>query len=205
MSLYEILTTIAAVVSTVLSLLSIGIVVFDLVFKLGKQKFEQYYHYGFKLASYYFKPKETKTKGLVITGDSEKKISAAISVRVRNCSAYPVTIDSIYVSNDFKGKETNSYHDNAFSFEPIWEETDETGHPALTTLDVCEKVLLPITLEPYEVRAFSVQFPHFNSHVKRYGDTVYPYLHFATARKIYTIKVEVPEYHAIMSEPPRKY
>lgn len=205
MSLYETLTISIAIVGAVLSLISIAIVAFDLIFKLGKQRFEQYYHYGFKIASYYFKPVETKTQGLVFGDDPEKKISAAISIRAINKSAYPVTIDSIFVLNDKGNKNIQNYHDNDFSFKPIYETKKINGIPAKASLDVCEKVILPVTLQPYETKFFSVQIPHFEKYVTRYGDTVYPYLHFTTARKTYIIQVEVPEYHGVMSEPPREY
>lgn len=199
MTLYESLTIALAVVSAVLSLISITVVIFDLGYKLGMQKFEQYRHYGRLLASYYFKSCEAKTKGMRTNGDPSKKISAVISIKIKNCSAYPVTIDSTYVTNELYGTDVKSYHDNGFSFELMWEKANRNGKPIETTVDVCEKLVLPITLQPYEIKLLSVQIPHFEQHVKNYGDTVYPYLHFTTARKEYAIKVEIPEYHALLS------
>lgn len=198
MSKYEI-------IATVFSLISLFIVLYDFVFKIGKQKIEQYKHYGFKIASYYFKTADFKTTGAVLLpGTEDKRMSAAISIRVINSSAYPVTIDSAYISMDKKGAKSPNYHDNLFNFKPKYLPTVESGVQVEACLDVLDKAILPITLNPYEIKVFSLQFPHFQYYVKRYGDTVFPYLHITTARKTYSLKVEVPEYNALMSEPPRK-
>lgn len=199
MTLYESLTIALAVASTIISLISITIVILDLGYKLGKQKFEQYRHYGRLLASYYFKSCDAKTKGMCTDGDPSKKISAVISLKIKNCSAYPVTIDSAYVTSKLHGIDDKSYHDNGFSFELMWEDAYRNEKKTQTTVDACEKLILPITLQPYEIKLLSVQIPHFERHVKKHGDTVYPYLHFTTTRKEYTIKVEIPEYHALLS------
>lgn len=192
-------------IATVLSLISFCIVLYDFFFKLGKQKIEQFRHYGFKLASYYFKTADFETNGaLLLPGTENNRISATISVRVINNSAYPITIDSAFVSIDGKESAKNNYHDNAFTFKPKNIPTVEKGVQAFACLDVPDKAELPITLNPYETKIFSLNIPHFEYYVKRYGDTVFPYLHLTTARKTHSLKVEVPEYNALMSEPPRE-
>ena len=56
----------------------------------------------------------------------------------------------------------------------------------------------------YDVVHISIQIPFFDDFVKRPGDTVFSYLHLTTARNTYTLKVEIPEYNALIGETEQK-
>lgn len=176
-----------SIISAIISLISLVLAIKEMRLKVGKQKIEQFYRYGIKLESFYFSEKDMVTKGA-----NGQLYSAVVSLRIANDSAYPITIDSAYITEDEEGIKEKRYHDNIFSFY----EKEERG----ISISVCDKALLPMTIPAYGVALVSINVPFFDSFIKRPGDTLFPYLHLTTARKTHTLKIEVPEYNALIRE-----
>lgn len=175
----ELISLIIAIIGCITGIISLTIVVINNFFQIGKQNF----HLSERRKSYYFKAKDTKTKGCC-----DVNICASVSIKATNKSAFPITIDEAILK---KGNEV-AYHFNDFEFKYI---EIEKSADLTVYCDSEELATLPFKLDPFETKFFSFVFPFFDDLVSSYGEIVKPNLLIITPRKKYTVPITINEYY----------
>lgn len=114
---------------------------------------------------------------------------AVVSLKISNTSAYPVTIDSVFVP----GKGGAYRHNNMFRMPaPPIPFGDKGGY---TEYRPSDPLSIPIRLEPFDTVFASVRLPFFGSLVPEgHKGPVDVKICLSTPRKLYTCRAKIHEY-----------
>lgn len=189
--MWNIINTIIAAIGCITGTVSIILIIRQNKFSHGKLIVELAETVG-AANSFYFDPQREITDC-----HYRSSCAVAISLKVTNQSAYPVSLDEFLWRNG----RTLCYHDPEFKFPPF---EYNFKNIAYWNIAFAPSVTLPIRLEPFETRIIGLRFPFAGK-----GPLPTPPLsatiEIKTSRKPMNLDVKLQEYRSYMEETAANY
>lgn len=189
--MWNIINTIIGAIGCITGTVSIILIIRQNKFSQGKLIVELAEPIG-AANSFYFDPERE-----IINCKYKSSCAVALSLKVINQSAYPVSLDDFVLKNG----SILCHHDQEFKFRPFNYQLKNT---AFWHIDFAPSVTLPVRLEPFETRIIGLRFPFAGK-----GPLPTPPLsatiEIKTSRKPLKIDVKLQEYRSYMEEAAANY
>lgn len=191
MDMWNIINTIIGAIGCITGTLSIILIIRQNKFSQGKLLVELAEPIG-AANSFYFDPKREITDC-----HYRSSCAVAISLKVTNQSAYPVSLDDFVLKND----RILCHHDPEFKFHPF---EYRLKNLAYWSIAFAPSVTLPVRLEPFETRIIGLRFP-FAGKGPLPNPPLAATIEIKTSRKPMKLDVKLQEYRSYMEKAAADY
>lgn len=148
--MWNTISAIAAFVGCITGSISLYIVLTQNSFQKGKTVIEKL-DYKYKL--FYYNPKDYN-----LDKNYNTSCSAEISLKITNQSAYPLTIDDIYI--DALNQKISHYKE--FGVNQLYSEVLNSDNMSYLFVDFAEASSFPQKFDPFESKYIGLRFPFFH-------------------------------------------